>query len=93
MEILALFPLLIYIAGITAVFAVAIAIWRGMKAQERMADSLERIEEIISRDGEPADRHICQRYYCPGHAPHFPDSTRRASRRVAQALQRLNVKI
>jgi len=64
-----------------------------MKAQERMADSLERIEEIISRDGEPADRHICQRYYCPGHAPHFPDNTRRASRQVAQAQQRLNVKI
>jgi flagellar basal body-associated protein FliL len=42
--------ILIYIALIIAAFSVAIAIWRGMKAQERMADSIERIEKIIERD-------------------------------------------
>jgi hypothetical protein len=42
--------LMIYVGGIISVFAVAIAIWRGMKAQERMADSIERIEKIIERD-------------------------------------------
>jgi len=42
----------------TAVIAV-IALWRGMKAQERMADSMEkianateRIEKIVRRDEE-----------------------------------------
>jgi hypothetical protein len=52
-EIMLLFPLLlilIYVGGIIAAFAVAIAIWRGMKAQERMADSLDRIEEIIKQN-------------------------------------------
>jgi hypothetical protein len=60
MEILALLTLLIYVAAIIAAFAVAIAIWRGMKAHEKMADSVariadatERIEEIIRRDGGP----------------------------------------
>jgi hypothetical protein len=53
MEILLLLPILVYVAAIIAAFSVAIAIWRGMKAQERMADSMERIEEIIRRDGEP----------------------------------------
>jgi hypothetical protein len=38
---------------IMAGVSVVIAIWRGMKAQERMADSMERIEEIIRRDREP----------------------------------------
>jgi hypothetical protein len=42
--------LMIYVGGIISVFAVTIAIWRGMKAQERMADSIERIEKIIERD-------------------------------------------
>jgi hypothetical protein len=50
--ILLLFPIL-YVAAIIAAFAVAIAIWRGMKAQERMADSMERIEKILMRDNEP----------------------------------------
>jgi hypothetical protein len=50
MEILALFGFLIYAAGIIAVVIVVIALWRGMKAQERMADSIERIEKIIRRD-------------------------------------------
>ena len=50
MQILVLLPLLIYLAGIIAAFAVAIAIWRGMKAQERMADSMERIEEMIKQN-------------------------------------------
>jgi hypothetical protein len=59
-EILALLLVLIYVAGIIAAFAVSIAIWRGMRAHERMADSMERMEgdsetikEIIRRDGEP----------------------------------------
>jgi len=52
MEILALLTILIYVAAIIAAFAVAIAIWRGMKAQERMADSMERIEEIIRHGRE-----------------------------------------
>jgi len=56
MEIMRLFgaiAFLIYVAMIVAGVAVVIAIWRGMKAQERMADAMERIEEIISRDREP----------------------------------------
>jgi hypothetical protein len=44
---------LINMAMIVAGGVVIIAIWRGMKAQERMADSVERIEEIIRRNGEP----------------------------------------
>jgi hypothetical protein len=44
---------LAYVAGIIAIFTVPVAIWRGMKAQERMADSMERIEEFIRRDEEP----------------------------------------
>lgn len=44
-----LLPLLISVAGIIAAFAVAIAIWRGMKAHEKMADSMERIEEKIGK--------------------------------------------
>jgi len=56
MEIMGIFGLiafLIYAAMIVAGVVVVIAIWRGMKAQERMADSIERIEEIIRRDREP----------------------------------------
>jgi hypothetical protein len=48
---------LIYVAGIIAAFAVAISIWRGMRAHEKiaesvewMAESTERIEKIIKRD-------------------------------------------
>jgi hypothetical protein len=53
MEIIGSLMFLIYVAAIIAAFAVAVAIWRGMKAQERMADSMERIEEIIrSREKE-----------------------------------------
>jgi len=58
--LLALLLFLIYVAGIIAAFAVAIAIWRGMKAHERMADSMERtadaaerIEKIVRRDEAP----------------------------------------
>jgi hypothetical protein len=29
------------------------AVWRGVKDQERMADFMERMEEIIRRDKEP----------------------------------------
>ena len=53
MEIHPLLLVLAYMAGIIAIFTVPIALWRGMKAQERMADSMERIEEIIRRGGEP----------------------------------------
>ena len=53
MEIFGLIAFLIYAAMIVAGVVVVIAIWRGMKAQERMADSMERIEEIISRDRVP----------------------------------------
>jgi len=52
-EIFALLPLLVYGAVIIAALVVVIATWRGMKAQERMADSMERIEKIIRRDDEP----------------------------------------
>jgi hypothetical protein len=52
-EIYILYAPLIYLAMILAGVVVVIAIWRGMKAQERMADSVERIEEIIRRGGQP----------------------------------------
>jgi hypothetical protein len=56
-EILALIGFLIYAVMIVAGLAVVIAIWRGMKAHEKVADSMarlaestERIEKIIRRD-------------------------------------------
>jgi hypothetical protein len=52
-EIYIVYAPLIYLAGSIAAFAVALAIWRGMKAQERMADSMERIEETVRRNGQP----------------------------------------
>jgi hypothetical protein len=52
-EIFILLAPLINAAMIVAGVVVVIAIWRGMKAHERMADSMERIEEIIRRDGGP----------------------------------------
>jgi hypothetical protein len=53
MGILPTLFVLAYVAGIIGIFTVPIAIWRGMKAQERMADSMERIEEFIrSREEE-----------------------------------------
>jgi hypothetical protein len=55
-----LIAFLIYAAMIAAIVTVIFAIWRGMKAHEklaasmkRMADTTERIEEIIKRDREP----------------------------------------
>jgi flagellar biosynthesis/type III secretory pathway M-ring protein FliF/YscJ len=60
METFVLFSFLIYVASIVAVAVVVIAIWRGMRAHERMADSMERMaeaaermEETIRRNGEP----------------------------------------
>ncbi len=60
METFVLFNILLYVAMIVAGAVVVIAIWRGMRAHERMADSLERMadaaerkEETIRRDGEP----------------------------------------
>lgn|GEM_PF-3292386 len=48
-EVLYTFGLLLYASLIIGFFIIVIAIWRGMKAQERMAASLERIEEAIGR--------------------------------------------
>jgi hypothetical protein len=60
MQTFALFGLLVYAAMIVAGVVVVIAIWRGMRAHERMADSMkrmadaaERIEKSVRRDGEP----------------------------------------
>jgi hypothetical protein len=59
-EILVLFGLLINAAMIAAGGVVVIAIWHGMKALVKMADSMkrmaeaaERIEETIKRNGGP----------------------------------------
>jgi len=60
METFVFFNLLLYVAMIVAGVVVVIAIWRGMRAHERMADSMERMaeaaerkEETSRRDGEP----------------------------------------
>jgi hypothetical protein len=60
METFVFLGFLINAAMIVAGAAVVIAIWHGMKALEKMSDSVarmagaaERIEEIIKRDGEP----------------------------------------
>ena len=60
METFALFGLLIYVAMIVGAVVVVVSIWRGMRAHERMADSMERmadatekIEKFVKRDGEP----------------------------------------
>jgi uncharacterized membrane protein len=50
LEIYAFIAFLIYALGIIATVVVIIAIWRGMKAQERMANSMERIEEMIKQN-------------------------------------------
>jgi hypothetical protein len=61
LETFALFSLLIYVAMIVGVVVVVVSIWRGMRAHERMADSMERmadatekIEKFVKRDGEPS---------------------------------------
>jgi cellulose biosynthesis protein BcsQ len=60
MEIFVFLGFLVNAAMIAAGVVVIIVIWRGMKAHEkmgdsvaRMADATERIEEIIKRDREP----------------------------------------
>jgi hypothetical protein len=60
LETLALFSLLIYAAMIVGAVVIVVSIWRGMRAHERMADSMERmadatemIEKFVKRDGEP----------------------------------------
>jgi len=60
MEIFRIYTLvafLIYAAGVIAVVVVIFAIWQGMKAHvrlaasmERMAESIEKIEETIRRN-------------------------------------------
>jgi hypothetical protein len=47
---LSIVAFLVYALVIIAAISIPIAIWRGMKAQERMADSMERIEKIIERN-------------------------------------------
>jgi hypothetical protein len=49
MEIYALVAFLIYAATIVAGIIVVIAIWRGMKAHERMADSVARMADVTER--------------------------------------------
>jgi hypothetical protein len=49
MELFALVGFLIYAAGIIAAVVVVIAIWRGMKAHERLAESMERVAEYTER--------------------------------------------
>jgi len=49
-ETFVLFVILLNIGGVIGALAIIIAIWRGMKAQERMAASLETIEAIIRRN-------------------------------------------
>ena len=60
LETFALFGLLIYVAMIVGAVVIVVSIWRGMRAHERMADSMERmadatekIEKFVKRDGEP----------------------------------------
>ena len=60
LETFALFSLLIYVAMIVGAVVIVVSIWRGMRAHERMADSMERmadatemIEKFVKRDGEP----------------------------------------
>jgi hypothetical protein len=38
---------------IVAGAVVVIAIWRGMRAMERMAEAAERMEETVRRNGQP----------------------------------------
>jgi hypothetical protein len=49
MKVYAFIAFLIYVAGIIAVFAVVIAIWRGMKAHEKLADSMKRMADAAER--------------------------------------------
>ena len=49
-----LLPPLLFVAGIIAAFAVAIAVWRGMKAHERIADSMERMADALERRNHQA---------------------------------------
>jgi hypothetical protein len=42
------------VAGIIALFAVIIAIWRGMKAHEKMAASMERMADAAERRNHQA---------------------------------------
>ena len=52
MEIYALVAFLIYAATIVAGIIIVIAIWRGMKAHEKMAASMERMADATNRIGE-----------------------------------------
>jgi len=48
-EIFVIFVVLIYIGIIVAVLAAVIALWRGMQAQERIANAVENIESLIKK--------------------------------------------
>jgi hypothetical protein len=54
MKIYALLAFLVYVAGIIAFFAVIIAIWRGMKAHEKLADSMKRMADTAERRNHQA---------------------------------------
>jgi hypothetical protein len=54
MKVYAFLAFLIYVAGIIAIFAIVIAIWRGMKAHEKMADSMKRMAEALERRNHQA---------------------------------------
>ena len=49
MKIYALLAVLVYVAGVIAFFVVVIAIWRGMRAHEKMAASMERMADAAER--------------------------------------------
>jgi hypothetical protein len=58
LETFALYALLIDVAKIVGGVVVVVAIWRGMRAHERIADSMERMAEATEKrnhqgDGEP----------------------------------------
>lgn len=49
-----LLPPFLFVAGIIAAFAVAIAVWLGMKAHERIAGSMERMADALERRNHQA---------------------------------------
>ena len=49
LETFALYALLIDVAKIVGGVVVVVAIWRGMRAHERMADSMERMADAAER--------------------------------------------
>jgi len=54
LETFALFSLLIYVAMIVGAVVIVVSIWRGMRAHERMADSMERMADAAERRNHQA---------------------------------------